>query len=37
MVWGDVAPKSVELITADKSNVVDDDDNGKVCFHIFVG
>ena len=32
---GDIAPKSVELITADISNVVDDDDNGKVCFHLF--
>ena len=34
---GDIAPKSVELITANESNVVEDDDNGKVCFHFFVG
>ena len=30
---GDIAPTSVELITADESNVVDDDENGKVCFY----
>ena len=29
---GDTAPTSVELITADESNTVDDDKNGKVCF-----
>ena len=34
---GDIAPKSVELITADESSLVDDDNNGKVCFHFFVG
>ena len=32
---GDIAPTSVELITADESNVVDDDENGKVCFYFF--
>ena len=30
---GDIATTSVELITADESNVVDDDENGKVCFY----
>ena len=34
---GDITLKSVELITAHESNVVDDDENGKVCFHFFVG
>ena len=34
---GSIAPKSVELITADESNVVADEDIGKVCFHFFVG
>ena len=29
---GNLAPTSVELITADESNVVDHDENGKVCF-----
>ena len=29
---GDIAPTSVELITADESNVVDDDENGTVFF-----
>ena len=28
---GDIATTSVELITADESNVVDDDENGRVC------
>ena len=32
---GDVAPTSVELITADESNLVDDDENGKVCLFVF--
>ena len=32
---GDIAPTSVELITADESNVVDDDENGKVSFYFF--
>ena len=32
---GDIATTSVELITADESNVVDDDENGKVCFYFF--
>ena len=31
----DIAPASVELVTADESNVVDDDENGKVRFYIF--
>ena len=34
---GSIAPKSVELITADESNVVADEDIGKVCFHFFAG
>ena len=37
---GDIAPTSVELITADESNVVAAaDENGKVCFYFlfFVG
>ena len=32
---GDIATTSVELITADESNVVDDDENGKVSFYFF--
>ena len=32
---GDIAPTSVEFITADESNVVDDDENGKVFFFFF--
>ena len=32
----DIAPTLVELITADESNVVDDDENGKVCFYFFL-
>ena len=34
---GDIVPKSVKLITVDEENVVDDDDNSKVCLHFFVG
>ena len=33
---GNIAPESVEFIIADESNVVDDDDDGKVCFHFFI-
>ena len=32
---GDIATTSVELITADESNVVDDDENGEVSFYYF--
>ena len=32
---GDVAPTLAELITADESTVVDDDENGKVVFIFF--
>ena len=31
----DTAPTSVELNTADESNVVEHDENGKVCFYFF--
>ena len=32
---GDVAPILAQLITADESTVVDDDENGEVCFYFF--